>query len=243
MSQDQSQSPRTGLQLQWGKAFLSTQCSVYSGCSRDSAWDASKVQLSSGKKKNAEVDGCKGGQTSLEVEGQVPFSQSTFRISLTSSGPSKAALSRSWQAAFWSKAENSTIAPKAHVSPCADFIIYQVIAKDCIVQSSFIETATTGLSQWEVKKQRNTTEPIHQWPARDGWADGCAQTEHSLSTSSKFGLELRNWVSSLTAALVYLLVLSTRVNEVHLIQGQGPVCLRNRPNNQKISYSKNIITW
>lgn len=29
-----------------------------------------------GKRKNAEEDGCKGGQTSLELEGQVPFSQS-----------------------------------------------------------------------------------------------------------------------------------------------------------------------
>lgn len=33
MSQDQLQSPGSGFQLQWGKAFLSTQRSVYSGCS------------------------------------------------------------------------------------------------------------------------------------------------------------------------------------------------------------------
>lgn len=54
-----------------------------------------------------------------------------------------------------------------------------------------------------------------------------------------------NSVSSSTAAPVYLLVLSTRVNEVHLIQGQGPIRLRDRPNkvNKKISYSKNVITW
>lgn len=67
--------PGTGFQLRWGTAFLSTQCSVYSGCSQDLAWDGAKFSFLLGKRKNAEVESCKGGQTSLEVEGQVLFSQ------------------------------------------------------------------------------------------------------------------------------------------------------------------------
>lgn len=63
-----------------------------------------------------------------------------------------------------------------------------------------------------------------------GWASSWgAHTllEHSLSSTPSWS------VSGSAAALAHLLVLSTGVNEIHLIQGQGPIRLRDRPNKGK----------